>query len=136
MYPRGFLLRFLPANLRYVMYHGWRMYDKEMAWGTRQRITPQIQFFSYNRSIIVCHIRPKHFRFLWFMSSLGVRSPCYLPFLSLSVDPTSNRKTYSRYFLSWHFEMNKFNMHSFSHLRLKYWSEWYSIWQISLHDLF
>ena len=43
---------------------------------TRSRITRQTQIFRYGQSIFGYHIRPKQFRFLWFMSSLGVRSPC------------------------------------------------------------
>ena len=43
--------------------------------GQMSRITLQTQSFCYSQSIFVCHIRPKHFRLLWFMPSLGVHSP-------------------------------------------------------------
>ena len=38
------------------------------------RITLQTQIFSHGQSLFVCHIMPKHFRFFWFMPSLGVHS--------------------------------------------------------------
>jgi hypothetical protein len=44
-----------------------------MACATWPRITPQTQNFSYDQNIFVCQIRPKHFRFLWFLPSLVVR---------------------------------------------------------------
>ena len=49
----------------------------------------QNTFFSYYRSIFVCQIWPKHFRFLWFMPSLGVRSPC---FVSLILNESTLRR--------------------------------------------
>ena len=39
---------------------------------------PQTQIFSYSQRIFFRHILPKHFTFLWFMPSLGVRSPWVL----------------------------------------------------------
>ena len=56
-------------------FHGGQMHDKKMACRTRPRITPQKQIFSYSQIIFVCHIRPKQFRFIWFMASLGVCNP-------------------------------------------------------------
>ena len=51
-----------------------------MAWGTQPRNTPKRLFFSYDQSIFIGHVRPKHFRFLWFMPSLCVRSFAHATF--------------------------------------------------------
>ena len=45
---------------------------------TRPMITPQTQIFSYGQSTFVYYIRPKHFRFLWFMPSLHNGRPLFI----------------------------------------------------------
>ena len=50
--------------------------DKEMACRARPIIMPQFQIFTYCWNVFVYHICPKHFIFLWFMSSLGVPIVC------------------------------------------------------------
>ena len=65
------------------------MHDKDMACRTWPRIISQSQIFNYGRSIFLCHLRPKHFRFLWFMPSLGVRSLCIDSYAAVALEITS-----------------------------------------------
>ena len=75
------------------IFHEGQIKDKETACRARTRITPLTKFFSYFRSIFVwhirpphsaarfgSHIRPKYFRFLWFVSSLVVGYSVLLKF--------------------------------------------------------
>ena len=65
------------------------MHNKDMACRTWPRIIYQSQIFNYGRSIFLCHFRPKHFRFLWFMPSLGVRSLCIDSYAAVALEITS-----------------------------------------------
>ena len=60
---------------RVLKSHEGRIDGKKLVCWTWPRITPQAQIVCYGRRIFVCHIWPKHFRFLWCMPSLGVHSP-------------------------------------------------------------
>ena len=58
----------MAKKFNHTHYHEGRINDNEMPCRLRPRITLQTHFFSYVWRIFVCHnIRPKHFRFLWFM---------------------------------------------------------------------
>ena len=78
--------------------------DKEMVCRAQTRITPQIQIVSWCQSTNVCHVWPKHFRFVWLKPSLAVHSLCF---------DTLNFNWETSYFL----QMGLFNL-STIHLQL------------------
>ena len=58
---------------RSLWLHGLRTPGEEIVFTERPKIHSHSQIFSYDRSIFCLPHQP---RFLWFMPSLGVRSPC------------------------------------------------------------
>ena len=59
-----------PRTKLWLSYLPWQHWFADRA---RLRITPQTQILG--RSTNVCHVWPNHFRFVWFKSLLGIRSP-------------------------------------------------------------
>ena len=60
----------------YALNHGLRTPGKEIVFTARSKINSHSQILRYSQSIFCLPHRPEIFRFLWFMSLLGVRSPC------------------------------------------------------------
>ena len=65
----------LPTSLAYNWQHGLRTPGEEIAFTARPKINSQSQIFRYSQRVFCLPHRPIFFRYLWFMPSLGVRSP-------------------------------------------------------------
>ena len=64
------------VGMYYLMHEG-RISDKEIVCRARPKITSKHKILVMAEShLFICHIWPKHFKFLLFMPSLGVRSLC------------------------------------------------------------
>ena len=62
--------------VHFVYKHGQWTPREEIVFTARQKIQSQSQIFRYGRSIFLSASSAQFFRYLWFMPSLGVRSPC------------------------------------------------------------
>ena len=59
-----------------LFYHGLRTPREEIAFTARPKLQSQSQFFYLGVMHILSATLAQFFRYLWFMPSLGVRSPC------------------------------------------------------------